>query len=861
MSDRSMTSFLQPVRFNLDQFRRQPLSFLLPLLPLLGVIVLFLLFSNEQNRDFDINFSYPVLWLTLAIGLVGGVLSLPSLATTLATVWHRHKAWVLVIPLLAAIAATAFVAEHVEPRHRVQSDEAGLLSNARSMEYNGKAASCDQGYFSETELDCIALVQNFKAKAVPFFFSLIQQPEFPHGMTDAIVFATTLSLLIPTAMLMFLALLVYTRSNWLATLTTVLFLAHPTVLFQFHSASVEPWYVFFAAFAAFALVSLNEQLAAAAGASRTARFQPLALLGLIAALVAFAAQTRQESLVSLSFILAPLLLHRALTLRDKLFFFGSLAVFILPVLWLIFAHRGYNMQAGANQTHGLGNLLEHLPIAWQVMTTPTENGELVMPFLANHMWLAALGFVYTLVQVVRKDELSIRVLWFFLLALPQTLVILQTVSGDMTIEINQRYSVVFIPLIAVMAAQGTRILLHLPALITNPKLRRLFEPGALLLISVVLLAQTASYHQSFADNIMYSRNFLAEEDEALRNWIELNDEHAPRLWIYSRPWHLVGYGRSSIHYNSWQRMKPELRQQLAERFNQQVYYVRGMDCWDSRNWHPKAVEDRITGDCERFERSNALHLAHRERMKNSYDLEVFQLDFSSNPIAGRLRIMDLAAEALDDQIRLTGQVNDCGGRSGLVWAWGNTRHEWQCKAGQLEATFASTPGLYLLQMLNDGDQSTWSRVVLHPGAGVTPLTDLDPVFAEVGWAQLQTNRSNGGNPLTVGHSQYPSGLGAHARSIVSYVLPQGYSRLQTGYGLDDEEVGGDGAIFKVFGDGRLLWESNKVVHGQVHYADLDIASVSKIDLVTEPGEDNRYDHTNWIMPTLLATPGDQGSGL
>jgi hypothetical protein len=849
-----MTSFLQPVRDNLNRFRRQPRAFLLPLLPLLGVIVLFLLFSNEQNRDFDINFSYPVLWLTLAVGLLGGILSLPSLAATLCGVRQQYKAWVLLIPLLAAIAATAFVAEYVEPRHRVQSDEAGLLSNARSMEYNGKAASCDEGYFSANELDCISLVQNFKAKAVPFFFSLIQQPEFPHGMTDAIVFATTLSLLIPTAMLMFLALLVYTRSSWLATLTTVLFLAHPTVLFQFHSASVEPWYVFFAAFAAFALVSLNEQFSAPTGANKASRFQPLALLGLIAALVAFAAQTRQESLVSLSFILAPLLLHRALKLRDKLFFFGSLAIFILPVLWLIFAHRGYNMQAGANQTHGLGNLIEHLPIAWQIMTTPTRNGELVMPFLANHMWLAALGFLYTLVQVLRKDELSIRVLWFFLLALPQTLVILQTVSGDMTIEINQRYSVVFIPLIAVMAAQGTRILLHLPALITNPKLRRLFEPGALLLISIVLLAQTASYHQSFADNIMYSRNFLAEEDEALRNWIEHNDEAAPRLWIYARPWHLVAYGRSSIHYNTWQRMNPERRQQLAERYGQQIYYVRGMDCWDSKNWHPKAVEDRITGDCERFERRNALRPVHRERMKNSYDLEVFQLDFSSNPIAGRLRIMDLATEAQHDEIRLSGKVDDCGGRSGLVWAWGDTRHAWQCTPGRLEVNFSSTPGLYLLQMMNDGGQSSWSRVVLHPGAGVTPLTTLDPVFAEVGWAELQIDRSNGGNPLTVGHSQYPSGLGTHARSIVSYALPQGYSRLQTGYGLDDEEVGGDGAIFKVFGDGRLLWESGQIQHGQVHYADIDIAGISKIDLVTEPGQDNRYDHTNWIMPVLLTSP-------
>jgi hypothetical protein len=849
-----MTSFLQPVRDNLNRFRRQPRAFLLPLLPLLGVIALFLLFSNEQNRDFDINFSYPVLWLTLAVGLLGGILSLPSLAATLCGVRQQYKAWVLLIPLLAAIAATAFVAEYVEPRHRVQSDEAGLLSNARSMEYNGKAASCDEGYFSANELDCISLVQNFKAKAVPFFFSLIQQPEFPHGMTDAIVFATTLSLLIPTAMLMFLALLVYTRSSWLATLTTVLFLAHPTVLFQFHSASVEPWYVFFAAFAAFALVSLNEQFSAPTGANKASRFQPLALLGLIAALVAFAAQTRQESLVSLSFILAPLLLHRALKLRDKLFFFGSLAIFILPVLWLIFAHRGYNMQAGANQTHGLGNLIEHLPIAWQIMTTPTRNGELVMPFLANHMWLAALGFLYTLVQVLRKDELSIRVLWFFLLALPQTLVILQTVSGDMTIEINQRYSVVFIPLIAVMAAQGTRILLHLPALITNPKLRRLFEPGALLLISIVLLAQTASYHQSFADNIMYSRNFLAEEDEALRNWIEHNDEAAPRLWIYARPWHLVAYGRSSIHYNTWQRMNPERRQQLAERYGQQIYYVRGMDCWDSKNWHPKAVEDRITGDCERFERRNALRPVHRERMKNSYDLEVFQLDFSSNPIAGRLRIMDLATEAQHDEIRLSGKVDDCGGRSGLVWAWGDTRHAWQCTPGRLEVNFSSTPGLYLLQMMNDGGQSSWSRVVLHPGAGVTPLTTLDPVFAEVGWAELQIDRSNGGNPLTVGHSQYPSGLGTHARSIVSYALPQGYSRLQTGYGLDDEEVGGDGAIFKVFGDGRLLWESGQIQHGQVHYADIDIAGISKIDLVTEPGQDNRYDHTNWIMPVLLTSP-------
>jgi hypothetical protein len=860
MTDPSLTSFLQPVRDNLDRIRRQPFAHLLPLLPLFGAIALFLLFNNEQNRNLDINFTYPTLWLTLLVGLLGGALSLPLMARTLLRMQRTYTAWVFLIPLLAGIAATLFILEFVEPRHRVQSDEAGLLSNARSMEFNGKAASCDEGYFSPDALECISLVQNFKAKAVPFFFSLIQNPEFPQGVSDGIVFASTLSLLIPTAMLMFVALLAYSQSCWLATITTVLFLAHPTVLFQYHSASVEPWYVFFAAFAALVFVSLREQLAAP-DSSSVSRFVPLAPLALLAVLIAFAAQTRQESLASLGFILVPLWLHSALKLREKVFFFSSLAIFVLPVLWLVFAHRGYDLQAGANQAHGLDNLLQHLGIAWNVMTTPVKNGELAMPFLPVHMWLAALGLLYTLIQVVRKDSVSILVLWFFLLALPQTLVILQTVSGDMTIEINQRYAVVFIPLIALMGAQATRILLHLRGMIRYVRIRRIFEPGALLLICSVFAVYTASYSTSFQKNIMYSNNYLTDEDEALRNWVESDDGVLPRFFIYARPWHFVAYGHSSVHYNTWLRMKPERRQQLVERFGQQVYYVRGMDCWNQKNWHPKAVENRITRDCERFELSNALSQVHSEQVKSSYALEIFKLDFSSSPIAGRLRVSGLSSKVVDDEVNLIGNVLDCSGETALIWAWGKAQREWNCARGKLDLSFPSTPGLYYLHLSSAAGQLIWSRVVLHPGDGVKPLIELEPVLVKVGWGELQIDRSNGGNPLTIAHSHYPFGLGAHAPSIVSYQLPRGYTRLQTGFGLDDEEVGGDGAVFKVFGDGRLLWESDQVVHGQVHFVEVDIEGVEKIDLVTEPGEDNLYDHTDWIMPVLLESSSRGGPGL
>ena len=848
-----MNSFLHPLRRHFQDIRRRPLSYLVPVLPLLGSIAFFALLGKETNRWLDLNFTYAILWLTLVVAVSGLVLSLPWLKSALLRVRADFPAWVHLLPLVMAITATFFVAQHVEPRHRIQSDESGLLSNARSMEYLGKAGSCDEGYFSSEGLDCISLVQNFKTKSVPFFFSLIQSPEYPQGLASGVVFGTTLALLIPTAILLFLALLIYSRSPWIATVATALFLSHPTVLFQFHSASVEPWYLFFAAAAGLVFAALRQELAAGPPAANRSRWFPLAPLALIAALIAFAAQTRQESLASFGFILAPLWLHAALKRGEKTFFFAALSIFILPVLWLVYAYRGYDFQAGDNQAHGIGNLVEHARIAWNVMTTAPQAGELVVPFVAAHLWIAAFGLLYTVLQAVRREALSIRLLWFLLLALPQTLVILENVSGDMTIEINQRYSLVFIPLIALMGAQGLRVLHDGVALLPLQRARPAVQVGLLVLVCGLTWARTASYESSFERNIMYSRNHLTNEEQVIRDWYQGQAPDSARLFVYARPWHFVAYGQSAIHYRTWQNMSLQRRQQLAEQYGDEIYYVRGMDCWDRETWHPKAVEQRIGEVCDRFERSNPLQPVHRERVTGDFDVEVARLGATPLSVGGPVKLGELAITLLDRSLRLQARVIQCDPEKSLEWVLGGHRQPWDCTSGELQMDLPSTPGLAHLQLRDSDDSVVWSRVILHPAESVMPLTDLRPVFAKVGWKELQINRSVDGHVLTVDGSRYQLGLGAHAPGRVSFRLPPGYERLQSGYGLDDEEVGGDGAVFKVFGDGELLWQSGTVLHGRIELVDVDITGVERIDLVTEAGGNNHYDHTNWITPILLDT--------
>ena len=69
--------------------------------------------------------------------------------------------------------------------------------------------------------------------------------------------------------------------------------------------------------------------------------------------------------------------------------------------------------------------------------------------------------------------------------------------------------------------------------------------------------------------------------------------------------------------------------------------------------------------------------------------------------------------------------------------------------------------------------------------------------------------------------------------------------------MDDEEVGGDGAKFKILLDNKEAWSSEQIQHKKIYVQKLKIGNAKKLRLVTEAGTTNHFDHTDWILPVLI----------
>lgn len=110
--------------------------------------------------------------------------------------------------------------------------------------------------------------------------------------------------------------------------------------------------------------------------------------------------------------------------------------------------------------------------------------------------------------------------------------------------------------------------------------------------------------------------------------------------------------------------------------------------------------------------------------------------------------------------------------------------------------------------------------------------------------------------LTVNGTVYIQGIGTHAPSKISYLLPPGSTRLRFAAGIDDEASGGK-LSFRVELDGKEIWSSGQMSSkDQAVEADLDIRDGKQVTLITDPMGDNSNDHADWLMPRIETEPVD-----
>jgi len=516
------------------------------------------------------------------------------------------------IPVSIAAALALFVClAWIVPRHRVQSDESIFLSTAQNMYASQTSGSCDEGEFSANgHLDCQKSVHNFKTKGEPFLYAALM-PILGHNLKW--IFPLHIFLLLATIFLLFLAVYAWTANGNLAFLTAALFAAQPTTLFQFRSASVEPLYTL--------LFALSVFLWKWAWDKNTIKHWILLALAL-----AFFAQTRQETI----FCLGAFVVISAFRMKtDKIFnlklsiFVLIISIFCIPILLTISYYQGYNFQGGEFSAHG--HFIENLKQAWNVsVNTPLDKGLLHNPFLSSFSVLTVCGILTLLGfsyyewknksnKQPKKVIPAYYIFAFFVLYFPQMFMILENVSGDLTIEINQRYTLVAFPAMAFLCA----FFLDKASLLLPQGNRWFFALAA----AGILWGNTLRYNDSFEKNIMYNRNHLTTEEAEILKWLEKEPKNN-RMFVYSRPWHFIGYGMSAIHYNA---LNPQRLSELLRKYNGEVYYVRGLDCWDSQTYHKKAIENRISTVCDRFEQIFPMEMVFNTIITNNYRLIIAKL--------------------------------------------------------------------------------------------------------------------------------------------------------------------------------------------------------------------------------------------
>lgn len=139
------------------------------------------------------------------------------------------------------------------------------------------------------------------------------------------------------------------------------------------------------------------------------------------------------------------------------------------------------------------------------------------------------------------------------------------------------------------------------------------------------------------------------------------------------------------------------------------------------------------------------------------------------------------------------------------------------------------------------------------------LSSLTPFAAKQDYGGRQTDMTvDSGfgiakwNRLSVQYAFYRRGIGTHANSFINYDINKKFRQFAFDYGIDTEAGTKGTARFEVYGDGKLLFRSDKIGRFDLpRHAQVDVTGVKILGLVTtDAGDGITDDHTDWLNPQL-----------
>ena len=832
---------------------------------LVAIIIPFLIYlgpnvgHKETIRNLDLNLPLPLFIVQFIAGIALFAALNKDFREWFKSILPEKNLSILMLVFTAAI--TIFAATQIEARHRVQSDESVFMSVAQNMYYNHQSGTCNQGFFENGKLKCVATSNSFKTKGLAFLY-LLGMPLMGNDLHW--IFHMELLMLPLAVLLMFLAIAAWTRQPLLAFFAALLTALQPTVLFQFRAMSVEPLYIF--------LSALSLLIFKWAYDRNTVKHW--ALLALV---LAFFVQTRQET----AFCLLAFVLFALPKILDQKsakapVFFVLLSVFSVPALLTISYFQGFGFQGGEFEAHG--HFLEDLARNWEEMTKPlNKNGELENPFLTYFNYLFAAGAIYLLLRAIlgvkKKDFFYLEILAFLLLYHIQTYVILENVSGDFSIQINQRYSLVMLPSMAFVGALPVAHLVEKTIESMSGKDMRQNAITALLVTLVaglIFTAWTFHYKEDFNKNIMYNRNHLTIEEHEILGWLA-EQPKKERMFIYGRPWHFVGYGVSSIHYDRARQMKNQALKDLIDKYKGEVYYIRGLDCWDSQTYHKKAVEHRIATTCDIFERDMDLEGVKNILITNNYWVQIAKFngrkEFNPKNI---IAVNDLELKSNPGDSLSTNQSLwysfDLNEKATIATSWdytitfnGDTVAQAAYTSGNIAGNIPEerlVPGYnqieYIVKNRETGKlMADIFKFYFHEANGATPLTKVPYTSHKQDWGNLHIDKSIDGNAFKIGSKIYYNGFGTHASSETVFDIDKKFKTFKMGYGLDEESLCSDGVQLQLIADGNTIFDSGRFSYEKLKDIEVSVENIQTLVIKTFSLEEKDCDHIDIVNPALI----------
>jgi len=150
------------------------------------------------------------------------------------------------------------------------------------------------------------------------------------------------------------------------------------------------------------------------------------------------------------------------------------------------------------------------------------------------------------------------------------------------------------------------------------------------------------------------------------------------------------------------------------------------------------------------------------------------------------------------------------------------------------------------------------RALESPGTRRVYLSELKP-SAEKSAAALgpvrrpRRDRNAAGGALRLAGRAWARGVGMRARSRAGYAIKGKWKRFRALVGLDSAAARASrGAVFRVLGDGRKLFEK-QVKPGEAAFeVDVEVKGVKELTLVLDPGPGFEIgDYGDWVDARLL----------